>query len=181
MARTFELRGFVGEDFAGRAVLPGNFESIGVLQPGRMKRQGNHGLTVECWFACQRKKGYFVNTGEGIGSGEENGHIVFWVRGDDGRLNELRRAVGAADENVGLAAVAKSLQDVRDREEVALIVNEEAVAKEAVVVPARGWRSIQLINHGTDGGGESRVVGRVLGNRADRQAAEETDKQGYQP
>src|SRR6266704_113806 len=140
MARTFELRGFVGEDFAGRAVLPGNFETIGVLQPGRMKRQGNDGLTAECWFGCQRKKGYFVNTGEGIGSGQEDSHIVFRVRGDEGRLNELRRAVGAADENVRLAAVAKSFQDMGDREEVALFVNEKAVAKEAVVVPARGWR-----------------------------------------
>ncbi len=149
-----------------------------------MKRQGNNGLTAERRFGRKRQKSYFVNTGEGIGSGQENSHIVFRVRGDDGGLNELRRAVRAADENVGLAAVAESFQDVGDREEVPLFVNEEAVAKEAVAVAARGWRSVQLINHRADSGGKRGVVGRVgrvLGNRPDRQTTREAKKYGYQP
>ncbi len=149
-----------------------------------MKRQGNNGLTAERRFGRKRQKSYFVNTGEGIGSGQENSHIVFRVRGDDGGLNELRRAVRTADENVGLAAVAESFQDVGDREEVPLFVNEEAVAKEAVAVAARGWRSVQLINHRADSGGKRGVVGRVgrvLGNRPDRQTTREAKKYGYQP
>ena len=150
-----------------------------------MKRQGNNGLTAECWFGRKRQKSYFVNTGEGIGSGQENSHIVFRVRGDDGGLNELRRAVGATDENVGLAAVAESFQDVGDRKEVTLLVDEEAVAKEAVAVAARGWRSLKLVDDRADsGGGERGVVGsvgRVLGNRPDRQTTREAKKYGYQP
>jgi len=146
-----------------------------------MERQGHHRLTSECRFGRKRQKCYFVLAGEGIGIGKENGHIVLWIRGDDRSLNELRRTVRPADENVGLAAIAEIPHDVRDRKEVALFVNEEAIAKETVVVATRGWRSVKLINDGANSGGERGIVGRVLGNRLYCDAAEEAEKRGYQP
>jgi hypothetical protein len=94
-------------------------------------------------------------------------------------LKKARRAIGATDEDVGLAAVAKDFQDVGVRQKVTLFVNEEGVAKETVVVTARGWRLIKLIGNGADGGGERGVVSKVPGRGPNRQAAEETDKKRY--
>ena len=72
----FKLRGLVGEDFAGRAVFPGNFESMSILELWRMKRKGDDGLTAEGRVRSKRQKGYFVVAGEGIWRGEENGDVV---------------------------------------------------------------------------------------------------------
>src|SRR5467141_1969893 len=172
----FKLGGLVGEDFAGRAVFPGNFESMSILDLWRMKRKGNNGLAAEGRVRSKRQKGHFVVAGEGIWCGEENGDVVFRVHSDDGRLEKARRAIGAADQDVGLAAVAKGFQDVGDRQKVTLFVNEEGVTKETVVVTARGWGLVELINDGADGGGERGVVSKILGRGTGRQAAEETDK-----
>ena len=177
----FKLRGLVGEDFAGRAVFPGNFESMSILDLWRMKRKGNNGLAAEGRVRSKRQKGHFVVAGEGIWCGEENGDVVFRVHSDDGRLEKARRAIGAADQDVGLAAVAKGFQDVGGRQKVTLFVNEEGVAKETVVVTARGWRLIKLIGNGADGGGERGVVFKVPGRGPNRQAAEETGKKCYKP
>ena len=40
----FELSGFIGEDFAGRAVFLGSLECMSILELCRMKRKGDHGL-----------------------------------------------------------------------------------------------------------------------------------------
>ena len=61
---------------------------------------------------------------------------MFGVHGDDGSWEEDRGAIGTADEDVRLAAVAKRFHDMGSREEVSLFVDEETVAKEAVVVAA---------------------------------------------
>lgn len=177
----FELRGLVGQNFAGRAVFPGNFESMSILELWRMKRKGDDGLTAEGRVRSKRQKGYFVVADEGIWRGEENGDVVLCVHSDDCRLKKARRAIGATDEDVGLAAVAKDFQDVGVRQKVTLFVNEEGVAKETVVVTARGWRLIKLIGNGADGGGERGVVSKVPGRGPNRQAAEETDKKRYKP
>ena len=42
--RFFKLGGFVGKDFAGEAVFPGNFEGVGALLLGRVEREGEDGL-----------------------------------------------------------------------------------------------------------------------------------------
>src|SRR6202171_5969658 len=175
----FELRGLVGEDFAGRAVLPGNFESMSILELWRMARKGYDGLAAEGRVRRKRQKGHFVVAGEGIWGGQENGDIVFRVHCDDCCLKKARRAIGAADEDVGLAAVAKGLQDVGGRQKVPVFVNEEGVAKETVMVTARGWELIKLIGNGADSGGERGVVSKVPGRGPNRQAAEETDKKCY--
>ena len=141
-----------------------------------MKRKGYDRLTAESRVTRKRQKGHFVVAGEGIWCGEENGDVVFRVHSDDGRLEKARRAIRAADQDVGLAAVAKGFQDMGDRQKVTLFVNEEGVAKETVVVPARGRRLIKLIGNGADGGGERGVVSKVPGRGPNRQAAEETDK-----
>ena len=146
-----------------------------------MKRKGYDGLTTESRVRRKRQKGHFVVAGEGIWCGEENGDVVFRVHSDDGRLEKARRAIGAADKDVGLAAVAKGFQDVGGRQKVPLFVNEEGVAKETVVVTARGWGLVELINDGADSGGERGVVSKVPGRGPNREAAEETDKKCCKP
>ena len=138
-------------------------------------------MAAEGRVRSKRQKGHSVSAGEGIWGGEENGDVVFWVHSDDGRLKKARRAIGAADENVGLASVAEGFQDMGDRQKVTLLVNEEGVAKKTVVVTVRGWGLVELINDGADGGGERGVVRKVIGRGTGRQAAEETDKKGYKP
>jgi hypothetical protein len=177
----FQLGGFVGKDFTGRAIFLGSFESMGILELWRMKRKGDDGLAAEGRVRSKRQKCHFVFAGEGIWGGEEKSDVVFRVHSDDGRLKKARWAIGAADEDVGLAAVAKGFKDVGDRQKVTLFVNEEGVAKEAVVVTARGCRLVKLINDGADSGGERGVVRKVIGRGSDRQAAEETSEQSYKP
>jgi hypothetical protein len=84
----FELGGFEGEDFAGRAVLLRSFESMGILELWRMKRKGDHGLATEDRVRSQRQKGYFVLALEGIWRRSKNGNVVFRVHSDDGRLKK---------------------------------------------------------------------------------------------
>jgi len=74
----------------------------------------------------------------------------------------MGRAVGPADKNVGLAAVAKGLNDVGGGEQVALFIDEEAVAKETVVVAASGWRLVKLVNDRADGGRKSGILSRAF-------------------
>ncbi len=76
-----------------------------------------------------------------------------------------------ADQDVGLAAVLKGLQDMGGRKEIALFVNEKGIAEETVVVTARGWRLVKLINDRADRSGKSGVVRKVLGRRTSCQAA----------
>jgi len=64
---------------------------------------------------------------------------------------------------------------VGDGQKVTLFVNEEGVAKETVVVTARGWGLVELINDGADSGGERGVVSKVIGRGTGRQAAEEAN------
>ena len=68
-----------------------------------------------------------------------------------------------------------------DRQKITLFVNEEGVAKETVMVTARGWGLVELINDGADSGGERGVVSKVIGRGTGRQAAEKTDKKGCRP
>ncbi len=62
-----------------------------------------------------------------------------------------------------------------DGQKVTLLVNEEGVAKETVVVTARGWGLVELINDGADSGGERGVVSKVIDRGTGRQAAEEAN------
>ncbi len=81
-----ELRGLVGEHFAGKVVLAGDFEGVGVLLPGRVEREGYDRLTKGGRFGGERQEGDLVLRGEGIWRGEENGDVVLCVRGNHGRF-----------------------------------------------------------------------------------------------
>jgi hypothetical protein len=63
---------------------------------------------------------------------------VLRVGGDDDGLKEPGWGVWSTDDQVGLAAVAKSAENVGVGEEVALLVDEEGVAEEGVMIAARG-------------------------------------------
>jgi len=103
----FELSGFVGEDFAGRAVFLGSLECMSILELWRMKRKGDHGLAADGWLRSKRQKGHFVFALERIWRRPKNGDVVFCVHRNHVGSKKLRRTIGAADENAGLAAVAK--------------------------------------------------------------------------
>src|SRR6266480_230632 len=137
-----------------------------------MKRKGDNRLAAEGWIMSQRQKGHFVVAGEGIWRSQENGDVVFRVHSYDRGWKQARRTIGAADQDVGLAAVLKSLQDMGGRKEIAMFVNEKGIAEETVVVTARGWRLVELINDRANRSGKSGVVGKVPGRRTSRQAAE---------
>src|SRR5437879_4504872 len=97
-----------------------------------------------------------------VRGGAENGDIVLGGHGNDGGLKEVRRSVGAANKDVGLAAVAEVIEDVGGREEIALFVNEEGVAEETVVVAAGGGGLVELIDDRAHRGGGRGVVSRLF-------------------
>lgn len=173
----FQLGGFVGKDFAGGAVLLRGLKRLRILLPPWMQRQGENMLAEESRVRRQRQKGYLVLARERIWRRSKYGDVVFLVDGNHFGPKKLRRAIGAADENVGLSAVAKGLQNMRDGKDVTLFVDEEAVAKEAVVVAPRGWGLIQLINDGADRGRERGFFSGRLRRDNGPQAAEKTGKE----
>src|SRR4030088_1333192 len=116
-------------------------------------------LAENGWVRRKRQEGHFVFARERIRSCAKNSDVVFFVDRNHAGSKKLRRTVGTAHKDIGLAAVAKGLQHMGDRQNVALFVNEEAVAKEAVAVATRGWGLIQLINDGADRGGGRGVLG----------------------
>jgi hypothetical protein len=171
-----ELRGFVGEHFSRETVFARYLEGVGVLLLGRVKRKGKDRLALGSRFGRERQESHTVFADERIWRREQDGDVVFGVRGDDGSLHEKWRTIRTANENVGLAAVAETFQDVSGGEEVALLVDEETVAKETVVVAARRWRLIKLINEGADGGKKSGIASLALRRRAHGEDAEDGDE-----
>ena len=178
--RFVELRRLVREDFAGKTVFAGDLEGVGALLLGRVERQGENGLAGRCGIGRQQQEGNLVLGIERVGSCAEDGDVVLRVHGDDRGLEEDRGAIAAADQNIGLATVAKSFQDMSCGEEVAPFVDEEAIAEEAVVVAARGGGLVKLINDGADGRGRRGAIGSVLHGGSDGKGARETGEQGCQ-
>jgi len=87
--------------------------------------------------------------------------------------HEARRAVWAADKNVGLAAVAKSVEHMGHGEQITLVVDEKGVAEERVTVAPRAGGIVKLIHKGTDRGGKGGVIGNVLGSGGGKQAQQQ--------
>jgi len=85
-------------------------------------------LAAEGRVRSKRQKGHFVVAGEGIWGGER---MATSCSESTATMppGEGEAAIGAADKDVGLAAVAKGFQDVGGRQKVPLFVNEEGVAK----------------------------------------------------
>jgi hypothetical protein len=106
---------------------------------------------------------------------------VLCVHRDDCSLKQLGWAIAAADKDVGMAAVTKSFQNMGGREQITLFVNEEAVAKEAVAVPARGRGWVQLIHDGADCACERGAVCRLAGRSREPQGAHEAAKESSNP
>ena len=134
----FELGGFVREDPAFRAIFERELERIGAAEFGRMQGEGDYGLAGGGSTFGESEEGELVIGVEGIGGGAENGHIVSRIGGDYGDLEQAGRAVGAVDEDEGLAAVAEGFKDVGGGEQVAPVVDKESVAEERVVVATGG-------------------------------------------
>jgi hypothetical protein len=176
-----KLGGFVGKDFAGGAILLGSLKGMSILELLWMKRQGDYMLAENGCIRRKRQESYFVLARERIGRRAKNGDIVFCVHGNDVGSKELRRTIRAGDEDVGLAAVAKSLQHMGHRQNVPLFVNEEAIAKEAVAVTSGGWGLIQLINDRADRGRERGVISAPLGSDRGPKAAAKASKKGDEP
>src|SRR5271170_1665292 len=107
-----------------------------------MERERQHGLAAHGWLGSHRAERDFVSAGERIWRGAQDRDVVLRVFGDDGDFQKARRSVRAAYEDVRLAAIAKRRNDMRHREQIAFVVDEEGVAEEGVVVAARSRRLV---------------------------------------
>jgi len=102
------MSGFVGEHFAGEVVLARDFKRVGVLPLRWMERECQDGFTGRHWVAGKRQEEDLVTRIKRIDRSAENGDVVLDVHGDDCSLKQFGWAIAAADQNVGLSAVAKS-------------------------------------------------------------------------
>lgn len=159
-----QLRGLVGEHSAGRIVLLLCFEALRGGESLGMEREREDAFTLGGVGRSEGDKSDVVAAREGIGSGAQDGYVVLQIAGDDGDFEQLRRSVQAVHEDVGLAAVAKRFEDVRDGEEIALIVDEEGVAEEGVVEAAGAGSLVVGINDRAERGVEGNFGGSVRGN-----------------
>jgi len=99
-----------------------------------------------------------------------NGHVVPCVGGDDCKRKQLRRAVGTRDQNGRLAAVLECFEHMRDRQEVALIIDEECVPEKGVVISARRLRLVKAVNDRADCRAQRVVHTIVIRGRGTKQA-----------
>ena len=122
-----------------------------------MKRAGDDGIADGGTLCSERKGGDAKFSAEGIRSSAEDGDVVGPVRGNDVGFEELRRGVGPVNEDVGLAEIAESLQDVRGGDEITLRIDEEGVAEKSVANAFAAGRFVAGINDGTECGFESGI------------------------
>jgi len=101
-----------------------------------VQRKGKYGLSFYGWFGGQRERSDLVFAGEGIRRGTKDRYVMLQIFGDHGDFQQLGWRVRAVHEDVGLAAVAKRLENVCNGEEIAFVVDEECVAEKCVVVAA---------------------------------------------
>lgn len=85
-----------------------------------------------------------------IRTGAKNGDVVLRIGSDYAHFDEARRSVGTVHQDVRLAPVVKCLQNVRDREQVALLVDEERVAEEGVLVAAIPRGFVVVVHNGSE-------------------------------
>jgi hypothetical protein len=69
-----------------------------------------------------------------------------------------------------LAAILEGFQDVRDRQQIALIVDEERVAEKSVVIAMCGRRFVEPINNRANGRAKRAIRLGVFGASADKEA-----------
>jgi hypothetical protein len=174
-----QLGGFEREDFTWRAVLDGLLKTLRILQSRGMERKRENGLARSRRLGCKRQIADPKVAGEGIGRDVQDGHVMRGVRGNDSDGEKLRRAIGAADDDPGLAAVAKRFQNVGGSQKVSLFVNKEAVPKERVVVAACGRRLVEAVNDGRESGSERGVRRGIVsgGGGEEDSRPSETDEQ----
>jgi hypothetical protein len=99
------------------------------------------------------------------------------VGGNNAGLQEARRGVGTANHEVGLAAVAKGVENVAVSEQVTSLVDEETVAEEGVVIAAGAGRFVEAVKHRAETGVGGRVWSRrVSCKKSNRTAAPGRDE-----
>lgn len=86
----------------------------------------------------QRQEGDAELAGEGVWRSSQNGNVMWRVHTHDRDLKQDWWAFGTVNEDVGLAAVPESIKDMGDSQKVALLVDEEGVAKKRIVITAGG-------------------------------------------
>jgi len=128
-----------------------------------VQRQREDGLSFCGWLGSQREEGDLIFAREGIWRGAQDSHVVLWIFGDHGDLQQLGRGVRPVHEDVWLAAIAKGFENVSDGEEIAFVVDEEGVAEERVMVAAGSGGLIVGVNDGAHRGDSGVVGGACLG------------------
>jgi hypothetical protein len=152
-SRLIELRGLVREDLAGKSVFARDLKGVSALLLRWVEGEGEDGLSWRGGLGREWQERDVVSESERVGIGVKDRDIVFGVRGDDLDRKEDRGPIAAGDQDVRLAAIVKGFEDMGGGQEITVFVDEEAVTEEAVVIAARRWRLVQLINDGADGRG----------------------------
>ncbi len=151
-----------------------------------MKRAGDDGIANGGALSSERKEGHAKLSVEGIRSSAENSDVVGPVDADDVGFEELRGRVRTVDEDIGLAEIAESLQDVSGGDEIALRVDEEGVSEKSVANALVAGRFVARVNDRADGGPKRRsgLPGRLLlgggakGNSESERDEEERNRTG---
>lgn len=115
-----------------------------------MKGKRENWLARSGGIRGQMQESDAVMAGKRIGTRAKNCDIVLCVGRDNCESDQRRRAVRARDQNGGLAAVLEGFQNVRDRQQIALIIDEERIAKKSVMIAMRCGRFVKAINDGAD-------------------------------
>ena len=148
---SFELGKLEGEDFAGRAFFERGFERVGIARAEGAKGSKKNGPAGGGDAERETENGYAIGRADrkGIGRGAEDGDVMVAVKRDDACGYESRRLIWHTKEECGLGAVELA-EDVGRGEQVAFVIDEEAVAVEKIAVAARAGSGVGLIDDGAE-------------------------------
>jgi len=88
----------------------------------------------------------------------------------------LRTHCPSSDRHRGLTAVLECVEDMRDRQKVALIIDEKRVAEKRVVITMRRGRFVKAINDRADRGCERAIGAGLISTRSNEQACRPGDR-----
>ena len=150
------------QDFARRTLLERCFQRVRIARLERAQRRGENS------FPCRRIGVIDIQernrkvSGEWIGRGAQDGHVVIAIDRDDLGGHKTRRRGPHAEKQIRLAAMQLA-EDVRGGDQIAVAIDEETVAVEKIVITPRPRIAIDLIHDGTERGGKLVIVERRRG------------------
>ena len=171
-----QLRKSEIEHFSRCAIIQRPVQSVGVQRLGRASGWNHNTFALHHPVGCQRQIFHRVWTFERIRRGSQDCHIVRTIYDHQFGSNKPGTSRRIVQQNVCLAS-AQLAQHVCCREEISLLVDEEAVSVEQVVIaPVRRSPIGRSLIHGIDdrayGVGQQRVVRGIFGRSVNRRKQE---------